>query len=280
VFGGYNRYRLAPALQRRLGRLPAPLRSLAAVALGGVPAATINRVLGPASARFGLAQPGEKAHKLATRLQQAGDLDSFHLALVSEWDGAPPMAGARARGPTAGARGAGAPAAWSRFGLLVDPVERMMARDTAFYLPDDILAKVDRAAMSVSLETRAPFLDHALVEFAWSLPMRMKLRDGEGKWLPRRLLERHLPKALVERPKMGFAVPLDAWLRGPLREWGAALLSPASLPADGLLDGAAIRAAWDRHQRGEDEAGHRLWSVLMLQAWRQEQPAAIQGAAA
>ena len=153
---------------------------------------------------------------------------------------------------------------WPR---LSDPVSRMMALDGLTYLPDDILIQVDRASMAVSLETRAPFLDHDVMEFAWSLPMSMKLRDGRGKWILRQLLDRHVPRELTNRPEMGFGIPLDAWLRGRLREWAESLLAEDRLRREGFLDPMPIRAAWERHVRGEASFGYRLWSVLMFQAW-------------
>ena len=146
----------------------------------------------------------------------------------------------------------------------------MMALDGLTYLPDDILVKVDRAAMAVSLETRAPFLDRGVIEFAWSLPMHMKIRDGQGKWLLRRLLDRHVPRALVERPKMGFGIPLDAWLRGPLRDWAESLLAEDRLRREGYLNPEPVRAAWRAHLAGQASYGYRLWSVLMFQAWLED----------
>ena len=143
----------------------------------------------------------------------------------------------------------------------------MMALDGLTYLPDDILVKVDRASMAVSLETRAPFLDRDVIEFAWSLPMGMKLRGGQGKWLLRKLVDRHVPAALMNRPKMGFGIPLDDWLRGPLREWAEGLLAEDRLRQEGFFDPKPIRTTWLRHLRGEGSYGYRLWSVLMFQAW-------------
>jgi len=162
----------------------------------------------------------------------------------------------------------------SRWPRLADPVARMMALDGLTYMPDDILVKVDRASMAVSLETRAPFLDRDVVEFAWSLPMSMKLRDGRGKWLLRQLLDRHVPRELVERPKMGFGIPLDDWLRGPLRDWAEALLDETRLRREGFLQPEPIRETWKRHLAGQASFGYRLWSVLMFQAWLEAQGAA------
>jgi asparagine synthase (glutamine-hydrolysing) len=146
-------------------------------------------------------------------------------------------------------------------------LERMQLFDTATYLPDDILQKVDRASMAVSLEVRPPLLDHRLVEFAWKLPAHMRIRNGETKWLLRRVLDRHVPRALIERPKMGFGIPLASWLRGPLRDWAEDLLDPQRL-GGGLLDTGAVRKMWSEHIDGRRNWAYALWTVLMLEAWR------------
>ena len=156
------------------------------------------------------------------------------------------------------------PREWAR---LPDFERRMMYLDLVTYLPDDIMVKVDRAAMSVSLETRAPFLDPRVVEFAWRLPLAQKIRGGQGKWLLRQLLYRHVPRHLVERPKMGFAVPVGAWLRGPLRDWAEALLDERRLRADGYFNPGPIRQRWHEHLGGRRNRADELWSVLMFQAW-------------
>lgn len=263
-FGGYNRYFLGPKTWQRIGWMPAPLRHILGGAMTAMPAQTINRLAAPLARGFGIAQPGDKAHKLGRRLRHVESTDDLYVSLVSEWPDAnamvvdglvpPNLLDARNEWPD-----------------LEDPVARMMALDGMTYLPDDILTKVDRASMAVSLETRAPFLDRDVMEFAWRLPMAMKLRDGKGKWILRQLLDRHVPRALIDRPKMGFGIPLDQWLRGPLRDWASDLLAEDRLRSEGYLDPKPILAAWRSHQRGEVSYGYRLWSVLMFQAWLAQQ---------
>jgi asparagine synthase (glutamine-hydrolysing) len=150
-----------------------------------------------------------------------------------------------------------------------DDISWMQYRDTKHYLPDDILTKVDRASMAVALEVRVPLLDHRLVELSWRLPRRFKVRGGTGKWLLRQIAYKHVPRNLLERPKMGFGVPVDAWLKGPLKQWAGDLLSQSGLARTGLLNPAPIAAKWDEHQTGRRNWQHFLWNVLMFAAWHE-----------
>jgi asparagine synthase (glutamine-hydrolysing) len=161
-------------------------------------------------------------------------------------------------------------------------IERMMALDLLGYLPDDILVKVDRAAMAVSLETRVPFLDHRVVEFAWRIPFAYKVRGGTTKWVLRQVLHRHVPQELIDRPKMGFGIPLNEWLRGPLRDWAEALLDQRRLSEEGYLRPEPIRRTWGAHLSGRVDMQYQLWGVLMFQSWLEQygSPSAAVAAAA
>ena len=265
LFAGYTRYQMTQRLWRSLARVPQPLRAAAAKAVLALPPALWDSLLLAPLALLGrsVTLAGERAHKFAETVLPAADCAAMYRSLVSHWhDPASVVLGSQ-EPPT----------------LLQDkrvmtafdhPVDTMCLADMLTYLPDDILTKVDRAAMGVSLETRVPLLDHRLVEFSWQLPLHQKLRNGTSKWLLREVLYRHVPRALIERPKQGFGVPLAAWLRGPLRDWAENLLSASRLAADGYFDVAQVRARWADHQSGRRNCHYLLWDILMFQAWLDE----------
>lgn len=263
LFGGYNRYLTARTTWKRMAYLPRFARQAVAGALRTLSPAAWDRLAACAGPllpkRWRLATPGDKAHKLAEVLLLSNG-HAFFLNVASQWkDPASMVIGARE--PSTLLTDADA---WPSTGNLA---QWMMAMDAQSYLPDDILVKVDRAAMANSLETRVPMLDHRVVELAWRLPLHQKIRHGQGKWLLRQVLYRHVPKELVERPKMGFAVPLDSWLRGPLREWAETLLGEHRLRQEGYFEPLPIRQKWEEHLSGRRNWQHALWTVLMFQAW-------------
>lgn len=244
LFGGYNRYFWAPLIWTRLAWLPFAVRRRLGGALQAIQPAAWDSV----SRLVNVARLGDKTHKLAASLGSVRSLDDLYWSLLSEW---PEMGSIPNIALPPG----------------LEPVERMMFRDTMLYLPDDILCKVDRAAMAVSLETRVPFLDHRIVELAWQLPLHMKIRGGQGKWALRQVLYKYVPRELIERPKAGFGIPVGQWLRGPLRDWAEALLDARRLQADGYLPVTQVRQTWHEHLSGRRDWTARLWCVLMFQAW-------------
>lgn len=263
LLGGYNRYSWCRQIWNILGRIPRFGRQIAAEMLRAPPPWVWDRVfagVGPLlPARLRQVHPGDKLHKLATIL--AADSPAvIYGQLISQWQspGGIVINGSEPLGV--------ADKVWSH-PTLTDLTERMMFLDLLTYLPDDILTKVDRASMAVSLEVRVPLLDHRLVEFAWRLPIRLKVRDGVGKWMLRQILYRYVPRELVERPKMGFGVPIDTWLRGPLRDWTEDLLDENKLKQEGYFHAGPIREKWEEHLTGRRNWQYPLWCVLMFQAW-------------
>ncbi len=265
LFGGYNRYFWARNIWRKLGWMPRPLRAAVAGMLTTVPPSSwdtsFQKLEQWLPARLRYANPGDKLHKVAEILA-ARSPEEIYLGLVSHWKNPTQLVSGSQEPPT----------------LLTDPAyrpdlpdfeHRMMYLDTVTYLPNDILTKVDRAAMSASLETRVPLLDHRVVEFAWSLPLHMKIRQGQGKWLLRQVLYHHVPELLIERPKMGFGVPIDQWLRGPLKPWAEALIEPGRLRREGIFDHVPIQRKWREHLAGRRNWSYYLWDVLMFQQWQE-----------
>jgi len=261
VFGGYNRYYWVPVLARLLNVMPRPLCKFWAHGLQAARPEVWDRIFGSLPSAWRPAQPGDKVHKLAKLLASPG-VDAIYRRLVSQWD-EPREIVTNAIEPY------GAMSDRTIAQEFPDPLARMQLMDMLGYLPEDILTKVDRATMAVGLEGRVPLIDHRVVTYAWSLPPAFKVRLTGRKWLLRQVLSRYVPSALVDRPKMGFGVPIGAWLRGPLREWADDLLSPARLRDYGLVRVEPVRHTWLEHLSGHRNWDHRIWTVLMLQAWRQ-----------
>lgn len=267
LFSGYNRYYMTSVFWKYLSRIPSSCRHLLAKGILGVAPQSWDQLYRkcrsflPRAARF--TQFGDKLHKGAGVLDSKS-VDSLYLGLVSHHR-APSLLLLQSEEPETLLTG-NAP---DLQGL--NDIQRMMILDTMTYLPDDILVKVDRAAMAVSLETRVPFLDHKVFEFAWRIPMSMKLRHGQSKWILRQVLYRYVPRKLIDRPKMGFGIPLDVWLRGPLREWADALLEISRLSHEGFFNPAHIRTLWTDHLSGKRNWAYLLWNVLMFQAWLEVQ---------
>ena len=267
LFCGYNRYVLGDKLWRRLSRLPVALRRGVAAMLTSLSPQTLNALIRPVQgvlpAGHRLSNWGDKIHKGANVLTSQSSA-ALYRGLVSHWDNPSALVLHATEPDTALTDGSARPSGLSN-------VELMMAIDMVSYLPDDILCKVDRAAMRVSLESRVPFLDHRVVEFAWRLPQEYKLRNGVSKWVLREVLYKYVPRALIDRPKMGFGVPIDLWLRGPLKDWAESLLDESRLRREGFFDPAPVRRYWAEHLSGRRNWQYHLWDVLMFQAWLESQ---------
>jgi asparagine synthase (glutamine-hydrolysing) len=269
LFGGYNRYFKASNLNIKLSCFPVGLRNFLPGLIAGISPKVWNRVFSPIlpllKRGFNSDDIGNKLHLGADMLKARShsEIEFYHF-LFQHWTRSSELV----FGTT------------NMSSVISDPglqpqtdnfFHQMMALDTLTYLPDDILTKVDRAAMGVSLETRVPLLDHRVVEFAWRLPLDYKVRGGEGKWPLRQVLYKYVPQELMERPKMGFGVPIESWLRGPLRDWAEALLNESRLRQEGYFNPSPIRQKWEEHLSGKYDWCSHLWDILIFQAWLAEQ---------
>jgi asparagine synthase (glutamine-hydrolysing) len=266
LFCGYNRYLWARTLWRALSLVPLPLRRLAAGALRGASPAQLDRFLTPAMKvlprRLRMPHAGERLAKLAASLD-VSEPSRIYLRFLSHWNdpGEVTLSGMEPETGMSRATAVAGVEAFTRY---------MMRTDSGNYLPDDIMVKVDRASMAVSLESRVPMLDHRIFEFAATLPVRYLVHGREGKQVLRHILYRHVPKSLVDRPKTGFGIPLEAWLRGPLREWASDLLAPSTLRRQGIFNPAVVDRHWQEHLSGSRAWHYPLWDVLMLTAWMED----------
>jgi len=263
LFGGYNRYLLTRAIWNMVGKVPLPLRNMGAIlahacSAGGIQKAfQLLQPLLPGVMR--ISNPQDRAQKIATYLR-ARNAEDVYLQACTHWED-PAQIVLQANEPDTFCR------RFEEASEICGLEQAMMLTDMVTYLPDDILVKVDRASMAVSLEARVPLLDHRVVEFALHLPLHFKIRNGTSKWLLRQVLAKYIPAELVERPKMGFGIPMGAWLRGPLREWAGDLLSSKNLVERGLLNPKIIRQRWQEHMDGSKNWQYLLWDVLMFQDW-------------
>lgn len=266
LFGGYNRYFLGDSFWKKVHWMGKSGRRLAAWALTRLSPQTWGRLFASANgylpSRFRVTIPADKVYKLAEVLN-ANTSQDFYRTLVSHWNPSTEIVVGADEPPTILS---------DSFNCVKLPefIQQMMFLDLITYLPDDILTKVDRASMGVSLEARVPLLDHRVVEYAARIPLSMKIREGQGKWLLRQILYRYVPKELIERPKMGFGIPIGAWLRGPLREWAEDLLNEDRLRREGFLRPAPLRKLWLEHLSGQRNWQYKLWDVLTFESWLAE----------
>ena len=266
LFAGYNRYIFTEKIWRTLNRVPLRMRKSCSKFLSKIPNPLIEAILNtsnnflPIKSQF--SYPMSKYTKMMDILKSGSEMETYYR-LISYWSFSPPITKDIKFDFYKYLKKSFANSTKYSF------LDEMMLNDLKYYLSDDILQKVDRASMASSLETRTPFLDHQLAEFSFSLPLNMKLRNGESKWILRQLLKKYLPVNLFERRKMGFSVPIDSWLIGPLRDWAEDLLSNANLLKYKMLDSQVIRQAWSDHLRGKSNQQYPLWNVLMFLSWHQ-----------
>ena len=272
LFGGYNRYFWSKRIWDKLSWLPTMARRFLGRGISLFPVSTwdsMNQVL---PSPFQTTNFGDKAYKMANRLERVDNLEDLYKNLLMIWQEGNDLVW-RSRVPASNLYGSefySLPTILDDTNIIrniAESEQRMMLWDSLIYLPDDILTKVDRAAMGVSLETRAPFLDHRIAELAWKLPLHMKIRNNQGKWALRQVLYKYVPRDLIERPKAGFGVPIGEWLRGPLRDWAEDLINEKNLQSEGYLNSTLIHETWKQHLSGRHDWSHHLWAVLMFQAW-------------
>ena len=263
LFGGYNRHLIGARLWRSLILLPKPARKIISAMLTTASPLILESILN----NFSFALPKSlRISSQAFRLKKIAELltasspEELYFQLISHWS-VPERLVIGANSSTR------LPSELLSTAQMTEIENQMMLMDSSTYLPDDVLVKIDRAAMGVSLETRTPILDHRIVEFAWRLPLHMKIRKHEGKLPLRQVLDRYVPRSLTERPKAGFGVPIDLWLRGPLKDWAEDLLDPVQLKNSGYLDTELIWDIWKKHLSGKQDYSTQLWSVLMFQEW-------------
>ena len=263
LFSGYNRYVFTDKVWGSINMAPIFLRKTISASLLGTSPSTLNRWMKPMQnflpKSFQMTNWGDKLHK-AGRVLNAKNINELYKILTTHWDPTDIVLGYEEYLDKK-----------SDVFCSLNDIQCMMLMDSMIYLPDDILTKVDRAAMGVSLETRVPFLDHRVVEFSWKIPQSMKINNGVGKWILRKILYKYVPESLIDRPKMGFGIPLDMWLRGELRDWAEDLLDESKLRQQGYLNPMPIRKKWNEHLSGTHNWQHHLWDVLMFQAWLMEQ---------
>jgi asparagine synthase (glutamine-hydrolysing) len=261
LFGGYNRYLWGSRIWGKVKWMPPSFRRTLGDIVQKLPVATWDDIGHLLPNKYRVSSMGDKAHRMAHRLRTVKSLDDMYHSLVSEGykeedlvinDGSILKTKLDNQNIVSS---------------INESEHRMMLWDSLTYLPDDILTKVDRAAMSVSLETRIPFLDHRVAELAWRIPLDMKIKNGEGKWLVRQLLYKYVPKELIERPKAGFAIPVGEWMRGPLREWASNLLDETRIRREGYFNPEMVKQLWDQHLSGQYDWTSRLWAILMFQTW-------------
>jgi asparagine synthase (glutamine-hydrolysing) len=259
LFCGYTRYTLGYQTWKRLRALPTPARRFLGTLIQKFPAKPVEQLLQLLPKRFQVPHLADRLPKLGGVIQERSG-EAYYKRLISHWNTPEEIV-------IGGTEPQTVFDTYNDSVHLSDLRDQMMYLDSLTYLPDDILTKVDRASMSVSLEARVPLLDHNVVEFSWRTPMAYKYRDGKGKWLLREVLYKYVPREMMDRPKMGFGVPIEEWLKGPLRGWAEELLQESRLKDEGYFDATPIRKMWNEHVSGKRRWHYHLWDVLMFQAW-------------